>query len=33
MHPVACINTHDVTDLVNHGSFKIKELEYLENET
>ena len=33
MHPVSCTNSHDVTDLVNHGMVKNKEREYLENRT
>ena len=31
MHLISCTNTHrDITDLVNHGMFKNKKLEYLE---
>ena len=34
MNPVSCINDlHGVTDLVNHGLFKIQKVEYLENRT
>ena len=34
MHPYSCTNTdHDVTDLVNHGIIKHKNLGYLENRT
>ena len=34
MHPVACINTHnDIVDFVNHGTVKIRRLEYPENGT
>ena len=31
MHPVSCTNTHDVTDLPNHGMAKNIKLEYHEN--
>ena len=30
---VSCTNTHEVTDLVNHGMVKNIKLEYLENVT
>ena len=33
MHPVSCTNTHDVTDLPNHGMVKNIKLEYHENRT